>query len=396
MIDPGVRELLDLVARWIHVIAGTMWIGNSLLFNWLDRNLRQAGEGAELGRIWLLHSGGFYRVEKTLLTGQRLPVPLHWFKWQAYTTWLTGALLLGIVYYAAGGALLLEPGVRGVSAGGAIAISATLIVLAWPVYELLWRSPVSRSRISGIFGLALIIAIAFVLTRVFSGRAMFLHVGAMLGTIMAGNVAMNIMPAQRQLVAAVSAGQGVDEQLSNRAKRRSIHNNYLTFPVIILMLSSHFPGVYGPEYAWALLGVLLVTGAGVRHFLNIRFTEPRWGWGLGVTAAAALAVLYFATAASNPAQGVRIIGTGESVSFADARSVIDRRCTVCHSAHPADRTFGVAPGGVAFDSPEQIRAHADRILNRAVTTRTMPLGNKTSMTDAERELLRRWIENGAR
>jgi uncharacterized membrane protein len=395
MIDPGVRELLDVVARWVHVIAGIMWIGNSLLFNWLDRNLREPGEGAELGRIWLLHSGGFYRVEKTMLTGQRLPVPLHWFKWQAYTTWLSGALLLAIVYYAAGGALLLEPGVRGVSGGGAIAISAALILLAWPTYELLWRSPIGRSRVSGLFGVALIVGIAFLLARVFSGRPMFLHVGAMLGTVMAGNVVMNIMPSQRQLVAAVNAGAGVDPQLSNRAKTRSIHNNYLTFPVLVLMVSSHFPGVYGHRYAWALLGVLLVTGAAVRHFLNIRFVEPRWRWGLAATTAAALVVLYFATARWNSSPR-RSPGVNESVSFADARSVIDRRCAACHSAHPADRTFGIPAGGVAFDSPEQIRARADRILNRAVITRTMPLGNTTGITDEEREILRAWIEGGAR
>jgi uncharacterized membrane protein len=324
-----------------------------------------------------------------------MPVPMHWFKWQAYTTWLTGALLLVIVYYSAGGALLIPPDARGLSAPGAIALGAALIALAWPVYDLLWRSPLGRSRISAIFGLALIMAIAFALTRVFSGRAAFLHVGAMLGTLMAGNVAMLIMPSQRQLVAAVDAGQGVDPALSNRAKARSIHNNYLTFPVIILMLSSHFPGIYGQQHAWALIGVLVVAGAGVRHFLNIRFTEPRWGWGLAATVAAALAVLYWATAAPGTAPGATAVDRDDPISFAEARSIIDRRCTACHSAHPADRTFGVAPAGVAFDSPEQIRALTDRILNRAVTTRTMPPANKTFITEAERQALRRWIEGGA-
>ena len=295
--DPGVRELLDLAVRWIHVIAGIMWIGNSLLFNWLDRNLQQPGEGAEFGRIWLIHSGGFYQVQKTLLSGQRLPVPMHWFKWQAYTTWLTGALLLAIVYYSAGGALLMNPEARGLSLASAIALSAGLIVLAWPAYDLLYRSPLGRSRLSGIFALALMVAIAFALSRVFSARAAFLHMGAILGTLMAGNVAMLIIPSQRQLVASFDAEQGIDQALANRAKARSIHNNYLTFPVIALMLSSHFPGIYGHQYAWALVGVLIVAGAGVRHFMNIRFSEPRWRWGLAATAAAALAVLYVATAA---------------------------------------------------------------------------------------------------
>jgi uncharacterized membrane protein len=393
--DPNVRQLLDLVVRWIHVIAGIMWVGNSLLFNWLDRNLQQPREGAELGRIWLIHSGGFYHVEKTLLKGQSLPVPMHWFKWQAYTTWLTGALLLVIVYYGAGGALLLHPEARGLSGAGAIALSAALIAFAWPVYDLLWRSPLGRSRISGILGLALIVAVAFVLTRVFSGRAAFLHVGAMLGTLMAGNVAMLIMPSQRQLVASHAAGQGVDQALANRAKTRSIHNNYFVFPVIALMLSAHFPAIYGHQYAWALIGVLIVGGAGVRHFMNIRFTEPRWRWGLAATAAVAVATLLFAIATPGKLAPVRTSG-GAAPSFADVRSIIDRRCTACHSAHPSDRTFGAAPGGATFDSPEQIRALADRIMNRAVATRTMPPANKTAITDAERQMLRLWIEGGAR
>ncbi|HEY0306210.1 MAG TPA: urate hydroxylase PuuD [Longimicrobiales bacterium] len=394
MIDPGVRELLDLMVRWIHVIAGIMWIGNSLLFNWLDRNLQQPREGAELGRIWLIHSGGFYHVEKTLLSGQGLPAPMHWFKWQAYTTWLTGALLLGIVYYSAGGALLINPSARGLSVPGAIALSAGLIALAWPVYDLLWRSPLGRARISGFFALAAIVAIAFALTRVFSARAAFLHMGALLGTLMAGNVAMLIMPSQRQLVASIAAGHGIDRALADRAKARSIHNNYLVFPVIALMLSAHFPGIYGHRYAWGLVGVLVVAGAGVRHFMNIRFTEPRWRWGLAATAAAALAVLYFATATPGTARSDLTAGA-EAPTFADVRSIIDRRCSACHSAQPADRTFGAAPGGVSFDSPDQIRVFADRILNRAVTTRTMPPANKTSITETERQTLRRWIENGA-
>jgi uncharacterized membrane protein len=393
LIDPDVRQLLDLVVRWIHVIAAIMWIGNSLLFNWLDRNLQQPRAGAELGRIWLIHSGGFYHVEKTLLKGQTLPAPMHWFKWQAYTTWLTGALLLVIVYYGAGGALLLNPEATGLSAAGAMALSAGLIVLAWPVYDVLWRSPLGRSRISGIFGLALIVALAFALTRVFSGRAAFLHVGAILGTLMAGNVAMLIMPAQRQLVGSFAAAQGIDTALADRAKARSIHNNYFVFPVIALMLSAHFPGIYGQQYAWALIGVLVMGGAGVRHFLNIRNTEPRWRWGLAATAGTAVAVLYLATSRPEPEAPLRVAGA-RAPSFADVRSIIDRRCTACHSAHPSDRTFGAAPAGVAFDSPEQIRALSDRILNRAVTTRTMPPANKTSITDAEREMLRVWVVEG--
>src|SRR6266550_2586297 len=297
----GAIELVDLVARWIHVIAAIMWIGNSLLFNWLDRNLRPAspetwGSPAStgtLGNIWLLHSGAFYFVEKTLLGGQPLPRPLHWFFVQAYTTWWSGVTLLIVVYY-------------------------------------------------------------------FGGRATL-----------------------------------ADAAVSARAKRVSIHNNYFTFPVIVLMLISHFPGVYGSRLNWLLLLVLIAAGAAVRHVLNIRFSFPAWRPALAATMVgsvlALIAILRFGSAA-NPAA---VSDSSTPVTFTEARHVIDRRCAVCHSAAPSDVSFGVAPGGVMFDTPEQILARVARIQERAVLTRTMPPGNKKNITDVEREMLGRWIAQGA-
>ncbi len=399
--DTGLRELLDLIFRWIHVIAAIMWIGNSLLFNWLDRNLlppKQARHGGQ-GEIWLLHSGGFYQVEKTMLAGAELPRPLHWFKWQAYTTWLSGAVLLVLVYYLGGGALLVDPALSPLSRGSAIAVGIGLLVVAWLVYDVLWRSPLAGSpRAAGVVSFGLVMAAAYALTQLFAGRAAFLHVGAMLGTLMAGNVFMKIMPSQRQLVAAVAEGKGPDPVLAEQAKLRSIHNNYMTFPVIVLMLSSHFPSFYGHRFSWLLLGILLLAGAGVRHILNIRFTYPGWMPALTATTAvavAALALVAFWPPGREPATRPQLADAGP-VSFAVARSVIDRRCTVCHSVNPADRTFGVAPGGVAFDRPAQIRAQAERIRARAVTTQTMPPANRTWMTEEERGILGRWIEQGAR
>ncbi len=399
--DTGVRELLDLILRWIHVIAAIMWIGNSLLFNWLDRNLlppKDATRGAH-GEIWLLHSGGFYQVEKTMLAGQELPRPLHWFKWQAYTTWISGALLLVVVYYLSAGALLVDP-TSPLSPTAAVALGIGLLALAWVVYDLLWRSPLARSWLgASAVSFLLVMVVAFGLTQVFTGRAAFLHVGAMLGTLMAGNVAMKIMPAQRQLVAAVAEGKGPDPVLADQAKLRSIHNNYMTFPVIVLMLSSHFPSFYGHSLNWLLLGILLLAGAGVRHILNIRFAYPRWIPALAATTAVAVAALALVAfwPASRPAAGApQNIAEDGPVPFAEVRTIVDRRCTVCHSANPADRTFGVAPGGVTFDTPEQIRARAERIRVRAVATKTMPPGNRTWMTPEEREILRRWLDQGAR
>jgi uncharacterized membrane protein len=391
-------ELLDLVARWVHVIAGIMWVGNSLLFNWLDRNLRSSSgrTGAPIGEIWLLHSGGFYYVEKTSLAGQPLPAPLHWFKWQAYTTWLSGMALLVVVYYLGGRAVLAESTVAPLDHRSAVLVGIGAIVLGWALYESMQRLVAPRApRAAAIVWMLGLASIAVALTRLLSGRAAFLHAGAMLGTIMAANVFFTIVPSQRELVASVAEGRGASQAVSDRAKRVSIHNNYFTFPVIVLMISNHFPAVYGHRYSWLLLLLLIVTGAAVRHVLNIRFTYAAWRPALATTlaagAAALAAVLRFTGVPDEPADG----DTGQ-VTFAEVRHVIDRRCTVCHSSTPADMTFGVAPGGAMFDTPEQIAAYAARIRERAVLTRTMPPANKTNITERERALIGRWTSEGLR
>ena len=394
-------ELLDLTFRWVHVIAGIMWIGNSMLFNWLDRNLRPSSRGGPevYGDIWLLHSGGFYFVEKTSLSGQPMPRPLHWFKWQAYTTWLSGAALLIVVYYLGGRALLTDPTRVALTPTVAMALAIGGLVIGWLIYDVLWQYVAPKSETAaGVMSVVALVLVVYGLTSLLSGRAAFLHVGALLGTIMAGNVAMTIMPSQRVLVDAVAAGRPPDPAVAQAAKTRSIHNNYLTFPVVVLMLSSHFPGVYGHSSSWLLLLLLIAIGAAVRHILNIRFTFRQWVPMLGLTLAAGFAVLFLfsrtegggavssvAAAADMPAQ----------VAFADVRSIIDRRCAACHSAAPSITEFGATPGGISFDDPSRIQALAARIRARAVETKTMPLGNRTHMTDRERALLARWIDQGA-
>jgi uncharacterized membrane protein len=400
-ISGGVVELADLVARWVHVIAGIMWIGNSMLFNWLDRSLRPStrARGVDaLGDIWLLHSGGFYFVEKTLLAGEALPRPLHWFKWQAYTTWLSGMALLVVVYYFGGRAVLADPTVAALTHGEAIAIGLSTIAGGWAIYEAMQRFVAPRApRVAACVWVVALTAIAIALTRLLNGRAAFLHVGAMLGTIMAANVFFTIIPSQRELAATVSQGRGGDPAVSARAKRVSIHNNYFTFPVIVLMVSNHFPSVYGNARSWLLLLVLVASGAAVRHVLNVRFTYASWKPVLAATLVAGVVALYvlLAVPAPSSAEGTASPAIPAHVSFADARHVIDRRCAVCHSAQPADLTFGVAPAGVMFDTPDQIAARVLRIRERAIVTRTMPPANKTNITDAERALLARWIDQGA-
>jgi uncharacterized membrane protein len=393
-------DLLDLIARWVHVIAGIMWVGNSLLFNWLDRSLvPSTGRGhtrSPIGSIWLLHSGGFYFVEKTLLHGESLPKPLHWFKWQAYTTWISGAALLIVVYYLGGRAVMGDSSVAALTNRQATLIGIGAIVGGWLLYESMQRFVARRAPgIAAFIWITGLTAISIALTQLLSGRAAFLHVGAMLGTIMAANVFFTIVPSQRELEASVAEGRGGDPQVSARAKRVSIHNNYFTFPVIVLMVSNHFPSVYGSRYAWLLLLVLLVSGAAVRHLLNIRFTFAAWRPALVATIAGSVIVLYAILHLGSRESVAGAPASAGPVSFAEARHIIDRRCAVCHSAQPADLSFGVAPGGVTFDTPEQIVARAARIRERAVISRTMPPSNKTNISDAERALLGRWIAQGA-
>jgi len=385
-------ELLDLFTRWVHVISGIMWIGNSLLFNWLDRNLENPSGTSRtprpVGTIWLLHSGGFYYVEKTLLDGAPLPKPLHWFKWQAYSTWWSGAGLLLVVYYLGGRALLVDSG----SHLGGVAWGAGAMVGAWLFYEAVQRLVAPKApRIAAVAWVLGLASIALVLLQTLNGRAAFLHVGAMLGTIMVGNVVFTIVPSQRELVASVAEGRGGDPAVSDRAKRVSIHNNYFTFPVLALMVSAHFPALYSYRQSWLVLGLLILGGVTARHVLNIRFSFPRWRLALGGTIVGSVAGLYAvlqlgANAAARPT-GPTPLGPPD---FAEVRHIIDRRCGTCHSAQPSDLSFGVAPGGVRYDTAEEILSYAARIRERAVVTRTMPPGNKTGMTDVERETLGRW------
>lgn len=391
-------ELLDLIARWIHVIASIMWVGNSLLFNWLDRSLVPAHTAGQtpkpIGTIWLLHSGGFYYVEKTLLEGDRMPAPLHWFKWQAYTTWLSGAALLIIVYYAGGRAVMSNPSASGLSHVEASALGIGAIVAGWLLYEVTQRFVAARApAAAGALWLAGFIAMSITLTQFLDGRAAFIHVGAMLATIMAGNVALTIVPSQRELVASVAEGRGADPIVSARAKRVSGFNNYFTFPVIVLMVSSHFPSVYSHRWNWLLLLLLVAVGAAVRYVLNLRWTLEAWKPALAATIVAGVALLFAIMRAGAPDPAPVVDAPSGTVTFEDARHIIDRRCAVCHSERPADLSFGVAPGGVNFDTREQIEARAARILERAVVTRTMPPANKTYVTDAERALLGRWARN---
>ncbi len=392
-------EWLNLAARWIHVIAAIMWIGDSFLFMWMDRSLVQPSrprEGAVVGELWMVHSGGFYEVVKRkVLAPGEMPKTLHWFKWEAYTTWISGFFLLGIVYYFSGGVYLVDRSVSGIGLAGAIALSVGLLAGAWLVYDALWRSPLGRRRVpAGLISFGLIVAAAWGLTRVFSGRAAFIHLGAMLGTVMAANVWRVIIPAQAKMVAATRAGRPADATQGERAKLRSTHNHYLTLPVLFTMLSNHFPSTYGSPFNWLVLVLLVVTGAALKYVMNFRGRSNRWIVLLALISL--FAVVTLTARASRPAAAGDDYAGRAPVAFETAREIIQRRCVTCHAARPANPSFPEPPNGVTLEDARRIHDLAPRILVRAVVTKTMPLGNLTGMTDEERDSLGAWIAQGAR
>lgn len=397
-------EWLNLVARWIHVIAAIMWVGNSMLFNWLDRNLRagNAGEPAKFGETWLLHSGGFYRVEKFRAQASTLPPLLHWFKWQSYTTWITGFTLLILVYFGGRGAYLIDPLKGDLTYGDAVGLALAILGGGWMLYDLLWRIPARTPLWQGAVSVLGLIGLTWFVHDQFSGRGAYMLMGALLGSLMAGNVFFHIIPSQKQMIAAIAAGQDQDLSLADRAKQRSIHNNYLTFPVIFTMISNHFGGLYGHPLNWVILLILFFASATVRHFMNIRFVWTPWRLGIGATLLAAAAALAVTLSAGNRIRAHAASSEPEEaavdaapVSFAEAWSIVQRRCVSCHSANPTDPAFAAATGGVHFDQPSQLKAYAERIKVRAVHQQTMPLANKTGITPSERRMLGRWVDAGA-
>jgi uncharacterized membrane protein len=385
----------NLLLRWTHFIAGIAWIGSSFYFIWLDRALSapaQPRPGVE-GDLWMVHSGGFYQVEKRRPSPGEIPPVLHWFKYEALFTWITGIALLVLVYYLTG-AYLLDPTVSRIGRGTAVAAGIGVLVVGWLVYDLLWRSPLAgRARVATAISLLLLAGVSFAMCRLLSGRAAFMHVGSLLGTIMVANVWVRILPAQQQMLDATRAGRAADFTLGERAKVRSVHNSYMTFPLLFIMLSNHFPATYANPQNWLVLFLLFIAGGAVRHAMigGGGGKRERAAWAL-VPAVLALAGAVFL---STP-KGVSARTSGGSApGFVTVRAVITQRCQPCHSQYQTDSSFGYAPGGVTFDTPESIARLAERIRVRAVETNTMPLANKTGMTDDERDLLARWIEAGA-
>jgi uncharacterized membrane protein len=394
VLDPYLTDWLNLLLRWLHVIASIAWIGASFYFVLLDSSLRPpkrredaaAGVGGEL---WEVHGGGFYHVQKYRVAPPELPDQLAWFKWEAYTTWLSGFGLMVLLYYFEARTYLIDPSVADLSSWEAVGISVGLLAAAWLVYDVLCRILAGREVLLWIAITGLVALATWGATELFAPRAAFLQVGAMLGTVMAGNVFFNIIPAHWELIRAKEAGREPDPAPGVVAKQRSVHNNYFTLPVLLTMLGGHFAFLYGSDHTWLVLFVLMAVAAWARLFFNLRHAG-RTFW--AIPAIGAIALVALALAIRPESEGST--DASEPVPFAQARAVIAERCSPCHAVKPTQEGFSSPPAGVVLETPEQLVSRAGDI-ERVVDSRSMPLGNVTGMTDAERRLVVAWVDQGA-
>ncbi len=396
--DAYILEWLSLIVRWLHVITGVAWIGASFYFMWLDNSLEPPSADKEArgikGELWSIHGGGIYEVAKYKLAPQAMPATLHWFKWEAYSTWLTGMVLLTLVYYLGADAYLIDSDVANLSTTQAIVIGVSFLLGGWVAYELLCRSPLGKHDrvIAALLILAGIVA-AYTLTQLFSGRGAYIHFGAMIGTLMAGNVFRVIIPSQKALVAAIEQGNEPDPRWGARAKLHSTHNTYLTLPLLFIMISAHYPMTYTHQFNWLILLVLTAITAIARQYFMLRHKQINKPLILvGTIVATVLLAWVIAPPTAEPvAQRV----SADPALSGRAINIVRQRCASCHSATPTDDVFTVAPGGVLLEEHADIKRWAARIKARSVDAADMPFLNKTGMTERERDQLKQWIEAGA-
>jgi len=391
---PYIIDWLNLIIRFAHVIVGIAWIGASFYFVWLDNHLQSPPEWKTKqgikGDLWAIHGGGFYEVAKYQLAPPTMPTTLHWFKWEAYSTWLTGFLLLTLMFYVGADSYLIDPRVAKLTQLQAISYGLGAIILGVGGYELLCRTALkNHQKLLSVLLLLLLAGLAYGLTHLFSARGAYMHIGAIMGTIMAGNVFFGIIPSQKALVAAVNKGEAPDAKYGLNAKLRSTHNTYITLPVIFIMISNHYPMTFNHQYSWLILMAIIGIAAVIRHyFVLLHFNKHQplllMGALLGLLGLAYLL-----------APNSMKMNESSKVSVTQIQQIITTRCTVCHSASPSDDVFKTAPAGVTFDNMTSISRWASRIKSRAVDSKDMPLLNKTHMTEQERQAVAQWFTNGA-
>jgi len=391
-----VLDWLSLAMRWFHMVAGISWIGASFYFVWLDNHLiapRKAESAADgvSGELWAVHGGGFYHNQKYLTgpTSQPLPMDLHWFKWEAYSTWISGVAMMAIIYWAGASTFLIDKSVLNITPPVAIAISIATMIVGWVVYDVLCRVLERWPLVLGVTIYAALVLASWGLFHIFSARAAYIHVGAIIGTIMVANVFFVIIPGQRKMLEQIRRGEKPDPRPGQLGKIRSVHNTYLTLPVLFVMISNHYPMTYANAYGWLVLAAIGLAGVLVRYFFILSH-KNKIVIGLPVAAVAILVVVAFAIAPRGGAPAAT------PVTFAQVAPIFAQRCSVCHAAKPTQPGFTSAPEGVLLDTPTHIASNAQRAYGQAVSTHAMPLGNLTNMTDAERALVGQWIDGGAK
>ncbi len=387
-------EWLSLIFRWLHVVAAIAWIGSSFYFIALDLSLKpnSALPGGVQGEAWQVHGGGFYRIVKYLVAPAQLPDELTWFKWEAYTTWLSGFALMVVVYYLDAELFLVDKSVLDLTALQAALFSFASLVLAWLLYEGACRSGLARHELAfALGGYLFLVGLTYAFTHVLSGRGAFNQIGAIIGTIMVANVFLLIIPNQKKIVAALLAGQTPDPKLGKAGKERSVHNNYLTLPVVVLMLSNHYPLLFATRFNWVIVAIILALGPVIRHFFNERHAgrkSPWWVWGV---AAAGMIAIGFLSAA-----GPRHATTGAlstAPTFASVEEIVMTRCSMCHAAEPVWDGITSAPKGILLDSTEHIHRNLRLAARNAAWASAMPPGNVTDMTGEERAVIAAYMES---
>ncbi|GGJ00187.1 hypothetical protein GCM10007978_42400 [Shewanella hanedai] len=393
--DPYINEWLNLIIRFAHVITGIAWIGASFYFVWLDNHLEKppqwkADKGVS-GDLWAIHGGGFYEVAKYKLAPPQIPVNLHWFKWEAYTTWLTGFLLLSLMFYVGADSYLIDRRVADLTQFQAIAIGVGSIVIGVGCYEFLVRTKLKdHGLVLGVILMLVITALSYGLTQVFSARGAYMHIGAIIGTIMAGNVFFGIMPSQRALVKAVEEGKTPNPAYGLNAKLRSTHNTYITLPIIFIMISNHYPMTYNHGANWLVLIAIIIITAAVRQYFVLRHFGKQKPLILVGSVVATIALAFVIAPVSKELSAEQ---KQQTVGLTQIKHIIEARCASCHSDAPTDDVFTIAPAGIIFSDEASIVQWAPRIQARVIDAKDMPFMNKTEMTDEERTTLAIWLSN---
>ena len=392
-------DWINLIVRWTHVIAGIAWIGSSFYFIALDAGLQPNArlDPRVKGEAWQVHGGGFYHIQKYMVAPEFMPEHLTWFKWEAYGTWIFGFALLVLVYFLNPSLYLIDPAVLDISPLDAVPLAAASLMAGWFAYDRLCRSRLGQDTARlALSGFVLLLVVMFAYTHIFSGRGAFIMTGALVGSIMAANVLVIIIPGQRKTVAALLRGEEPNPVYGAVAKQRSVHNNYLTLPVVFTMLSNHYAFTYAsPRWSWLILACIFIASFLVRHWFNTMHAGQTPDWRLWPAAAVPVAAaIVFSVLGQR--SGAIADASAASVSFAAVQPIVDQRCHVCHSSKPKFGGLVEAPKGVMFDTPSQIQRQAQQILQQAVKTHAMPLGNITRITDEERATLGAWIAQGAR